>query len=61
MKLALVAPEGIVRFAGTEAAGLALAREMLIPDAGAAFVSATVHVAGLPPATMEGLQLRDAI
>jgi hypothetical protein len=60
VKLALVAPPGIVTLAGTLAeSGRLLARLTATPTGGAALASLTVPVAELPPPTVVGLTVID--
>ena len=60
VKLALVAPAGIVTLAGMLAApGRLLDRVTTVPPAGAGLGSLTVPVAGLPPTTLVGLTLNE--
>jgi hypothetical protein len=58
VKVAVVAPAGTVTFAGTVARDvLLLERVTKTPDGGAAPVSVTVPVEGLPPVTDVGFRL----
>jgi len=60
VKLALVAPPGIVTLAGTLAvSGRLLQRLTATPTDGAGLASLTVPVAELPPPTVVGLTVRD--
>ena len=61
VKPALAAPAGTVTLAGTEAAPLLLESATCAPPAGAGPFSVTVPLAVVPPATLEGLMLRDEI
>jgi hypothetical protein len=59
-KVALVAPAGMVTFAGTGASDvLLLTRETTTPPLGAALLSVTVPVDELPPLTLLGLTVSD--
>jgi hypothetical protein len=55
LKLALVAPAGIVTLAGTAAAGLLLESVTCAPPAGAAPFSVTVPLAEAPPVRLAGV------
>ena len=60
VKVVLVAPAGTVTVDGTVAApGWLLVSDTTVPPDGAALGSVTVPVAGLPPATLVGLTLKD--
>src|SRR5687767_12003713 len=61
VNVALAAPAGTVTLAGTEAAPLLLESATCAPPAGAGPFSVTVPLAVVPPATLEGLMLRDEI
>src|SRR5712672_7142 len=61
-KLALVAPAGTVTFDGTLARpGSWLPRATTVPPVGAAVASVTVPVDGVPPTTLDGLTVNDAM
>src|SRR5258705_3132978 len=53
LKVALVAPAGMLTLAGTEAAPLLLESATCAPPVGAGPSSDTVPVAGLPPVTLD--------
>ena len=59
LKLALVAPAGIVTLAGTAAAGLLLDSATCAPPAGAGPLNVTVPAAALLPVMLAGLTLSD--
>ena len=61
VNVALVLPAATVTLDGTAAtAGLPLESDTTVPPAGAAAVSVTVPVDGLPPTTVPGLRVRVA-
>src|SRR3954465_12322767 len=57
LKVALVAPAGMLTLAGTEAAPLLLESATCAPPAGAGPSSTTVPVTGLPPVMLAWLRL----
>jgi hypothetical protein len=58
VKVALVAPAGIVTAAGTVAAAALLDNDTTAPPAGAALVRVTVPCDGFPPVTLAGLSAK---